>query len=87
MFYWYPNDNDIFDKEFSFLVCGTEIDEENEFTTVMLSENTLEEVRFIFIVMGNIFSVRILTVGFVFVFIVKWSHGLYSFLWFSEKKM
>ena len=52
-------------------MCGTKIDEENEFTTVMLSENTLEEVRFIFIVMGNIFSVRILTVGFVFVFIVK----------------
>ena len=44
----------VFDKEFSFLVCGTEIDEENEFTTVMLSEDTLEEVRFIFIVMGNI---------------------------------
>ena len=35
-------------------MCGTEIDEENEFTTVMLSEDTLEEVRFIFIVMGNI---------------------------------
>lgn len=32
---------------FSFLVNGVEINEESEFTTIMLSEDGLEEVRFI----------------------------------------
>lgn len=38
----------VFDREFFlFLVCGVEINEESEFTTIMLSEDGLEEVRFI----------------------------------------
>ena len=54
-----------FDPNFSFLVRGSDIDQ--ELYPIVLAEETPEKVRFTFIAMKIFFSTHILTDGFVFI--------------------